>query len=491
MRLSLPSLLLLSACSTLPLDEPSRAEVMPSGPMLIVGFRGAPQGALDRGALRAAALLPSIRVGLFPSPQGSAQQALLQRLATDPNVAWVELDQPVYAATKGQDAATDPYRTYQWNLDLIGASEANKVNTGKGVVVAVLDTGVSSGPLDGIDGLLEGWDFVNEDGDPADDNGHGTHVAGTIAQNTGNGMGVAGIAPDAALLPVKVLDADGSGWTSVLVQGIAYAVAEGADVINMSLGTGTHSRALDEALSAASDAGVLLVAASGNDGEEGVMWPAAHRAVIAVGASDGAGARAPYSNTGPQLDLIAPGGDLGEDLDGDGVRDGILQETVRMGGWDWYLFQGTSMATPHVAATGALLMAEGATAQEARAAMLGSALDLEGVGRDDSTGAGLLQADAAMDLLLAGNKKPEAPPEDDTSPPSIGSVRLTAQGTVLFETDEPTASWICSDTFTRCVSASEVPSTLHQADPGDLESVLLFAEDEAGNTAMAGPYRML
>ena len=194
------------------------------------------------------------------------------------------------------------------------------------VVVAVLDTGFRylaiESPLD----VLPGVDLVNNDEDPNDDNGHGTHIASTIFQSTDNGARAAGLAPDCVLLPVKVLNDRGVGTVRTVADGIYWATDQGADVINLSLSLAPQivwSALLADAVGYASRQGVIVVAASGNHGAATVSLPARINSVIAVGAVDSSGARASYSNTGPGLDLVAPGGDT-EDRDGDGFADGIL-----------------------------------------------------------------------------------------------------------------------------------------------------------------------
>ncbi len=327
----------------------------------------------------------------------------------------------------------DPLRARQWNMDTVGAESAWTWSMGAGVVVAVIDTGVATGGPDGLNAIAPGgYDFVNDDDDPHDDHGHGTHVAGTIAQVSGNGVGVVGLAPGASILPIKVLDANGSGYISDIVSGIELARQQGADVINMSLGSNRGSTSEQLAMQAAYDAGIFVAAAAGNAGTRGCLYPARYTTAVAVGATDFSNDKAPYSNWGPCIELVAPGGRTTVDQDGDGFRDGILQETLINGAWVYRNWQGTSMATPHVAAAAALLMASGADRAQTLSYLQQSALDLGSPGEDDTFGFGLIQpadALAAWDADQGGVAPPPdsaetgdsgtgvTPPPGDTDPP--------------------------------------------------------------------------
>jgi serine protease len=299
----------------------------------------------------------------------------------------------------------DPVYSFQWHFNTVQAPAAWDVTIGTGVTVAILDSGLATvGSSDGIGCVMSPRDVVNGDNDPVDGDGHGTHVAGTVGQATNNATGVAGLAHGSCIMPVKVLDDSGSGAFADIADGIVYAVDHGAKVINMSLSTNARfglssDPIVDPALEYAYANGVTVVAAAGNDGyRKNVGYPALHPKVIGVGATDYGNKVPRYSNRGTGLDLVAPGGDLSKDGNGDGYADGVLQETFDGGTWSYYFFQGTSMASPHVAAAAALLIASGtATTPDAvRSALTDSTLDLGSAGFDSTHGWGLLQVADAL-----------------------------------------------------------------------------------------------
>ncbi|MFK7926865.1 MAG: S8 family serine peptidase [Myxococcota bacterium] len=340
---------------------------------------------------------------------------LLAELTADERVDAAE---PNYLLQPYAFVPTDPFYVYQWNLESIDAEGAWQTATGSGITVAVLDTGVADDGSDGFANLLTGLDMVDRDRDAYDFDGHGTHVAGTIAQDSRNGVGAVGVAPDAAILPVRVLGPRG-GSNSDIATGITWAVDNGADVINLSLGGPSRSATLSRAIAYAADRDVLVVAATGNEATS-VGWPAADANAIAVGAHRYDGRIAGYSNTGPEVDIVAPGGDLGVDQNRDGFADGILQETLDRSGFSHQFFEGTSMATPHVAGSLAVLLSAGASPSEARALLYQSATDAGSRGLDRVYGHGLLDLGGAMDLWVAGG----ADDEDSGGGPDTGSGTL-------------------------------------------------------------------
>jgi serine protease len=312
-------------------------------------------------------------------------ESAIALLRQDPRVEAAESDVSV-AALGFPD---DPLYERQWNLRAMGAPAAWAATPrGRGVVVAVVDTGVAR--VEDLAGtaILEGASFVPDAADATDDQGHGTHVAGTIAQTTNNGIGVAGIAPEATILPVKVLDRNGSGQAAWVAAGIDWAADNGADVINLSLG-GEDSDVIHVAVEKARASGVLVVAAAGNSGRKGVGWPGALPEVIGVAAVGPGGDPAPYSSWGEGVDIAAPGGDKRR------PNGGIVQDTIDgAGGHAYTELQGTSMASPHVAGAAAILLSTGLPVAAVEELLLATA---EGSGQwDEHLGWGQLDLGRAV-----------------------------------------------------------------------------------------------
>jgi serine protease len=294
----------------------------------------------------------------------------------------------------------DPDFSRQWHLKAAGAERAWDATRGEGVTVAVIDTGIY--PVDDLDParLVKGWNFVANNDDARDDHAHGTHVAGTVAQSTGNGKGVAGMAPEARLMPIKVLSASGSGTSHDIAEGIRWAVDHGARVLNLSLGGGGRSLAMESAVAYARRRGAIVVCAAGNSGSRGVSYPAAYPDAFAVSAVGPQGRLAPYSSFGPQVAVAAPGGDKSQ-----GEQAGVLQQTLAEGStseaaFRW--FQGTSMATPHVAGAAALVMSLGVSAPGAVEDLLRSTAKDAPENSRERYGAGLLDAAGAVRRATLG-----------------------------------------------------------------------------------------
>jgi serine protease len=445
-----------------------------AGGQLIVKYRrGTPANAIDGlnavlGArvLKFHSLSGIHRLG-FPSTAN-----LAQILAALRNSAIVEEAGYNYILRAFSVPNDTYYQPFQWNFynaaGGIWAEQAWDATAKKGqdVSVAIIDTGVAFqnyGPFIQAPDLNKTFvfprNFLTNDEHAVDDNGHGTHVAGTIAQDTNNNLATAGIAYQAKIMPLKILDYDGSGSGDDLNEAIYYAVANGAQVINMSLGfpgTGspdgsgqvcTEIPGLNAALQYSYDHNVVVVGAAGNDGGNVVNCPAAYPTVIAVSATRFDGQRTFYSTGGSALDIAAPGGDPNVDQNGDGYGDGILQvtycydaETMKLYydllGWNLYtefcssFYAGTSMATPHVTGTVALILSEkpDATPDQVRTYLQTTARDYGTPGWDASYGWGLLDASAALATAMGGGAPPPPPPPP---PGRIQGVVTNTNGVVL------------------------------------------------------------
>lgn len=327
----------------------------------------------------------------------------------EPNYIYSKIPQPGQAAwlaeflrPQADDDETSPsltgpndqYYSKQWNLHKIGIEGAWSQTKGSGITVAVIDTGITKVRDLYETKFVKGYDFVNDREEAKDDNGHGTHVAGTIAQATNNKYGVAGIAYEASLMPLKVLSSYGGGTVADIAEAIKFAADKGADVINMSLGGGGESQLMKEAIEYAHRKGVVIIAAAGNENANGASYPARYPYVIGVSAIGPDGERAPYSNFGAGVDISAPGGsEAGK----------ILQETIDEKGEGVFLgFQGTSMASPHVAGVAALIKAAGIKEPDEVLKVLKQSAR---VIQDDGLnyyGAGQLNAEAAVKLAFSG-----------------------------------------------------------------------------------------
>jgi serine protease len=312
------------------------------------------------------------------------ETALLERLSRDPRVLVAE---PM-EVLRSSFVPNDPMYDKQWHLQRVGAETAWEYTCGEGVTVAVVDTGVAcfdKGPFSRGTDLSGtrcegGYNFVTDSPEAYDDQGHGTHVAGTIAQTTDNGKGVAGLAFCARLMPVKVLNRYGWGTLANVAEGIRFAADNGAQVINLSLGGDGKSKILEEAVDHALSKGVVVVAAAGNSGRK-VGYPAGYDGVIAVSATDSNDKIAYFSSRGPQVAIAAPGVN-------------VTQQTICDGGRNkceiFGSFSGTSMASPHVAGAAAMLVGLGVSGPSAVRDALGAGARP----KDDPNlyGAGILSA---------------------------------------------------------------------------------------------------
>ena len=299
----------------------------------------------------------------------------------------------------GAAAAGDPLRSRQWNLTMIEADAAHATSTGVGATVAIVDSGVAANHPDLRGRLAPGYDFVDRDATPQDGDGHGTHVTGIVGAATGNGVGVASVAPGARLMPVRVLDDTGSGNVDDIAAGIDWARGHGADVINLSLGSevpiigAAGGDAIDASIRRALAAGVVVVAAAGNNGVPVCEQPAASAGLLCVGAVDRRRTRSLFSSFGSGLGVVAPGGSA-LPADGENVLSTVPPATYEE-------MAGTSQAAPHVAGVAALLVSLGLRGRAATDRLLATATDLGPPGVDAQYGHGLVNARAAVAGLRA------------------------------------------------------------------------------------------
>lgn len=294
---------------------------------VLIGF----EGARGRGAIHEAGGRIDREFGFINAARVLLPATAAERLAKTPGIRYVEPDGQAYALEQ----------TIPWGIDRVNALPVHAGSQfGAGINVAVLDTGIMLTHEDLT--VWGGFDTFGT-GNFNDDNGHGTHVAGTVAA-LNNTVGVIGAAPLSKLYAVKVLDSRGSGAYSNIIAGIEWAMNNNMNVINMSLGGRSGSLALEDACTAAYNSGVLIVAAAGNEGnkpgnKESIGYPAKYDSVIAVGSLTSLNERSSFSSTGEALEIMAPGS-------------GILSTTYNGG---YGTMSGTSMASPHVAGVAALV----------------------------------------------------------------------------------------------------------------------------------------
>jgi len=326
------------------------------------------------------------------------------------------------------------YDRYQWNLRQINLPLAWPMSTGSSTLtIAIVDTGIDLGHPDLAAKIVAGYDFVNKDDNPSDDDGHGTHVAGIAGAISDNILGVAGVAWNPRLMPVKVLDSEGSGWYSDIAAGITWAADHGARIINLSLTGGSANSTLQNAVNYAYDKGCLIVAAAGNDYEHGnpVKYPAAFPHVVAVAATTYKDEHASYSETGSYVDLAAPGGDSTSSSDPDPYH--WIMSTYWRAQASYAQIVGTSQAAPHVAGLAALIWSvnPNLSPEQVESVMESTAVDLGSAGRDDTFGDGRIDAQAALGLVGQASVIPNlAPAYSPVAVPEAGEAEF-APGIVL------------------------------------------------------------
>ncbi len=338
-----------------------------------------------------------------PTGQVSQTVYLLNR---SPEVIFAE---PNYILHAQVITPSDPGWPSQYGPIKIQAPQAWEITTGSiSVTIAIVDTGVdlnhpdlaekiwnnageipSNGVDDDANGYLDdwrGWDFANNDNNPQDDYGHGTHVAGIAAATSNNGIGITGVAWGARLMSLKILDQSGNGTNADLALALHYAVDNGAQIINLSVGDPPPDPVMEEAVNYAYTHGAVVIAAAGNSGAAGVYYPGAYANAIAVAATDANNKVALFSSYGLEVDLAAPGSSI------------YSTYWISGTGSTFATLSGTSMATPHVSGVAALLasLPQFNSPDKIRAALEETTLDIGFPCRDIRAGAGLVQAWAAL-----------------------------------------------------------------------------------------------
>ena len=342
------------------------------------------------GTVTESSELAKLDAFILDVPDNNFDERLVE-LGNISGVGYVEPDYPVQAL---DTIPNDPSFPAQYGLTAIRAPQGWDVSTGSpAVTIAILDSGVDMSHPEMVGKVVQGYDFVNNDNNPQDDYGHGTHVAGIAAARSNNGLGIAGVSWGAQIMPVKVLNSFGQGSFSNVAAGIIWATDHSAQIINMSLGGSNYSQILQDAVDYAARRNVLLVASSGNTNSNFVLYPARLPQVIAVAATNANNQHASFSNYGAEIDIAAPG-------------DNIL--SLWLGG-GYSTFSGTSMATAYVSGLAAVLLGYDNNARTVRQHLEATALDISPPGWDMYTGAGLIQMDAAIRLALSPT--PAADPE--------------------------------------------------------------------------------
>ncbi len=351
--------------------------------------------------------IASVKVRGVSAQSAQQDQQTLQQLQNNPNILVAEpnfivkLDLPQVSAPNVENrlpaAPNDALFAKQWHHKTIGSVPAwAKQKGSKNILVSIVDTGMDCGHPDLEANVDRSKTFSAYNDDGCEDlQGHGTHVGGTVGAVTDNTIGVAGVAPDITLMSAKVLSNSGSGSYNSVAAGIVASADAGAQIISMSLGGPSNSRVITEAINYAMKKGALLVAASGNGGNARPSYPAAIPGVFTVGATDINNNIARFSQYGPHLDISAPGVN---------IMATFPRNRSGMPGTNYGAISGTSMATPVVSAVAALVMSQnpGIKADDVKKILQASAVDAGPAGRDDKFGAGIVNAQAALDASPAG-----------------------------------------------------------------------------------------
>jgi len=346
---------------------------------VLVSFKHQP-GAAEQALVRGVGGSIKYTYHLVPAIAATIPEAAISALRANPNVAGVDLDRQVSVLDR-EDLAS-------WGVGVINADIVQaRGNSGAGVKLAIIDSGIDYTHPDLSANYRGGYDFVNNDSDPMDDLGHGTGVAGVVAA-AANGAGIVGVAPEVSLYALKVLDSSGIGLYSNIIAALQWSVDNGIQVTNNSYGEAENPGAIAQAaFDNAASAGLVNVAAAGNSGSptgagDNVFYPARYDSVIAVAATMPGNVRAFFSSTGPAVELAAPG----------------FQVTTTLPGGGYGPQSGTSIASPYAAGAAALVISSGLDGASVRQRLDSTAKDLGAPGRDPLYGFGLVNAAAAVGI---------------------------------------------------------------------------------------------
>lgn len=376
----------------------------------------------------------------------------IDKISSDPNVLSIEKDEPISIDSSAEYANA-------WGVSQVGGESAyNMGYSGVGVKVAVMDTGIDYNHQDLANNYAGGYNFVSDNADPYDDNGHGTHVAGIIAASN-NDSGVVGVAPNAKIYALKILNSTGSGYTSAIIQALDWAINNGVNIVNLSFGTVNYpGTSLEDALINAEAKGLTIIASAGNNGTcigdtDTVNYPAKFASVISVGAVDKSNSHPCFSASGSKLDFVAPG---------------VSINSTKLGGGN-ALYSGTSMATPHVAGTAATLIGssvidingDGKINDEVKDILKKTATDLGTSGVDNLYGNGLVKVDSAINYLSslkATTTKATTTPTFVATTTTQESATTTVIDPIIATTTPPTVNQPVATTTSPVTATSTVPS---------------------------------
>jgi type VII secretion-associated serine protease mycosin len=368
---------------------------------------------------------------------GRPVEAVIAELAADPAVEYAE---PNYVVSLATVTVNDPQAVNQYSLDHMRVRDAWAYTKGGNNVIAVLDTGVQANHPDLAGRVLPGYNFVSSTTNASDDNGHGTWVAGIIAANTNNGRGVAGISWSDKILPVKIMNSNGTGSTASLNSGIVWAANNGAHIINMSVGGFPYSSVVNDAVNYAWNKGVVLVGAAGNNNRREDFYPASYPNVVSVSATQMNGEFSHWSSYGPKVDVSAPGSSIF-------TTNCTVSPCVYATSGETIPISGTSFATPNVAGVLALIKARypSLTPSQLVARLYDTVDDLGYPGRDERYGRGRVNALRAMGVSVAQVRHTHRDAWEANN--GIGSARTIALGTTISPTLYPAGDvdWFAVD----------------------------------------------